>query len=59
MKYFAVFADNEIKGFIVEESQKDFLIESYDHVDFYEFDWNKEEYPMITDFKVIDGKLVF
>lgn len=60
MKMYAVYPNNEkVVGFITEESQKQFLIESYDTVEFYEFDWNKEEPPMVSDFKVENGKLVY
>lgn len=57
MIYFAVVVNNAVISFITEESQKDFLIESYDNIDFYDFEWNKEQPPMVSDFYVEDGQL--
>lgn len=60
MKMYAVYPNNDkIVGFITEESQKQFLIDSYNTVEFYEFEWTKEEPPMITDFSVVNGQLQY
>ena len=57
MIYFAVVVDGIVISFVTEESQKGALIDSYDNIEFYEFDWDKEEPPMIPDFYVEDGQL--
>lgn len=59
MSYFAVVVDNTVISFITEESQKDFLTQEYTNVKFYEFEWNSDDFPMISDFKIENNTLVF
>lgn len=59
MPYFAVVVDNTVISFITEESQKDFLTQEYTNVKFYEFEWNSDDFPMISDFKIENNTLVF
>lgn len=59
MTYFAVVVNNTVISFITEESQKDFLIQEYTEIEFYEFEWTSESFPMISDFKIENGQLSF
>ena len=40
MKYFAIYLDETFVGFITEDSQKVFLLETNPNYKFYEFIWN-------------------
>lgn len=58
MKYFAVYLDDKINGFIVEEVQKEFLLECNSLYEFYEFEWEFETPPMPNDLNLEDGKII-
>ena len=53
---FALIKDNKVVGFLVEESQKEPFDETHS---FIEFEWTESKPPMVSDFSVVDGELVY
>ena len=57
MNYFAIYLNDSFVGFIMEESQKAFLLECDPNHEFYQFTWNEETPPMPKNVSLIDGVL--
>ena len=57
MKYFAIYLDETFVGFITEDSQKVFLLETNPNYKFYEFIWNHSFLPMESNVSVIDNQI--
>lgn len=53
---FALIKDNKVISFLVEESQKQDFDETHS---FIEFEWVENKPPMLSDFSVVDGQLVY
>lgn len=57
MNYFATYLNGSFIGFIMEESQKAFLLECDPNHEFYQFTWNEETPPMPENVSLVDGVL--
>ena len=57
MNYFATYLNGSFIGFIMEESQKAFLLECDPNHEFYQFTWNEETPPMPENVSLVDGEL--
>lgn len=58
MNYFAIKINDDIIGFVTEESQKAFLLECDPNHKFYQFTWDKENPPMPEDISIVNEQVV-
>jgi hypothetical protein len=57
MIYFAIYLNDRFIGFITEESQKVFLLETNLNYKFYPFTWEQDFPPMSDDILLVDEKI--
>jgi len=54
---FVVSKNDNIVGFIAEESQKQFLVDQDPEIVFHEYDWTEDRAVYPSDFQIVDGVL--
>jgi hypothetical protein len=57
MNYFAIYLNETFIGFITEESQKSFFLETNPNYQFYQFNWDFDSLPMPSNVLVIDDQI--
>ena len=57
MNYFAMYLNETFIGFITEESQKAFFLETNPNYKFYQFTWDFNSPPMPSNVLVIDDQI--
>jgi hypothetical protein len=57
MNYFAIYLDETFVGFITEESQKAFFLETNPNYKFYQFIWNHDFLPMPSNVLVVNNEI--